>query len=47
MARQVKYAEPLILQANQLLSQGRGRPNQADLRRAVSNAYYALFHYII
>ena len=26
------------------LSSGRGRPRQAELRRAVSAAYYALFH---
>ncbi len=47
MASQAKFAEALILQGKQLLSQGKGRPNQADLRRAVSNSYYALFHYMI
>ncbi|HEY5412492.1 MAG TPA: hypothetical protein VIJ94_17370 [Caulobacteraceae bacterium] len=25
----------------------RGKPRQADLRRAVSTAYYALFHYVL
>lgn len=47
MARQGKFAETLIVQGKQMLSQSKGRPNQADLRRAVSNAYYALFHYMI
>ena len=30
--------------ASGAVSGGRGRPRQADLRRAVSTAYYALFH---
>lgn len=39
------YADDLILQAKHLARQhGRGRPKQASLRRAVSAAYYALFH---
>ena len=38
----------LIRMARQLasgdLGSGRGRPRQAELRRAVSTAYYAMFH---
>ena len=30
--------------ASGTLGEGRGRPRQAELRRAVSTAYYALFH---
>jgi uncharacterized protein (UPF0332 family) len=37
-------AEHLLEQAEQLAARGIGRPRQADLRRAVSAAYYALFH---
>ena len=36
--------EHLLEQAERLASAGTGRPRQADLRRAVSTAYYALFH---
>jgi hypothetical protein len=36
--------EHLLDQAERLLSPVRGAPRQVDLRRAVSNAYYALFH---
>jgi len=38
--------EWLLRLANQLLGQGPGQPRNADLRRAVSTAYYALFHRI-
>lgn len=34
----------LLEQAEQLALSGTGRPRQSDLRRAVSTAYYALFH---
>lgn len=34
----------LLAQAEQLSGGGTGRPRQSDLRRAVSTAYYALFH---
>jgi hypothetical protein len=35
----------LLLTADKLLErQGRGRPRQTDLRRAISTAYYAMFH---
>jgi hypothetical protein len=36
--------EHLLEQAESLAGRGVGRPRQADLRRAVSTAYYALFH---
>ena len=37
----------LVLQANQLAGRGKSAPpSSADLRRAVSNAYYALYHCI-
>lgn len=38
------HPEDLIRRANQTLYRGRGRPKEVDLRRAVSDAYYALFH---
>lgn len=34
----------LLEQAERLASEGKGRPRQSDLRRAVSTAYYAIFH---
>ncbi len=34
----------LLEQAEQLINVVRGAPRQTDLRRAVSNSYYALFH---
>lgn len=34
----------LLEHAERLVDTGSGRPRQADLRRAVSAAYYALFH---
>lgn len=44
-------AEPLysqlLGQAGHLARLDRGRPQQANLRRAVSAAYYALFHFLI
>jgi hypothetical protein len=36
--------EHLLEQAERLATAGVGRPRQADLRRAISTAYYALFH---
>ena len=36
--------DDLLAQAGQLASRERTRPKQASLRRAVSAAYYALFH---
>jgi hypothetical protein len=38
----------LLDQASRLISSlGRGAPRQADLRRAISSTYYALFHAIV
>lgn len=34
----------LLTHARRLAGQGRGRPPEADLRRGVSAAYYAVFH---
>ena len=36
-------AEGLLKTAQHLLPSGRGRPPEADLRRAISTAYYAVF----
>jgi hypothetical protein len=37
----------LLQQARRLARLDPNRPRQANLRRAVSAAYYALFHYLI
>ena len=37
----------LIEQAEHLATRERGKPRHASLRRAVSTAYYALFHMLI
>ena len=37
----------LLEQAKHLTGRERGRPKQASLRRAVSTAYYALFHLLV
>lgn len=37
----------LLKQARLLATKDRARPNQASLRRAVSTAYYALFHLLV
>lgn len=39
--------EELLEQARHLLARDEGRPKQANLRRAISAAYYALFHQLI
>lgn len=39
--------EDLLVQARHLAQHDRRRPKQANLRRAVSSGYYALFHYLI
>jgi hypothetical protein len=36
----------LLVQARELSAPRRGAPHQSDLRRAVSSAYYALFHHV-
>jgi hypothetical protein len=43
----VAYADDLLQQARQLAQIDPRRPKQANLRRAVSAAYYALFHEVI
>lgn len=37
-------ADDFLASARKLVRSSRGRPRQSDLRRAVSTAYYALFH---
>jgi len=41
------FAEDLIEQAHHLACREKTKPRQASLRRAVSTAYYALFHLLI
>lgn len=41
------YSDDLIAQANILATADQNKPKQASLRRAVSAAYYALFHEIV
>ena len=41
------YAEDLLEQAGHLVRRDRKRPKQASLRRAISTAYYALFHLLV
>lgn len=43
----LKISEDLLEQAGKLLISGRGRSNQAAVRRAISNAYYSVFNTII
>lgn len=43
----MRYADHLLEQARHLANRERKRPRQASLRRAVSTAYYALFHLLI
>ena len=43
----VSLAADLLRQAEQLAKHERRRPRQASLRRAISTAYYALFHLLI
>ncbi len=47
MTHAVPYPRQLIEQARALARLERGRPRQASLRRAVSTAYYAVFHWIV
>ena len=37
----------LLKQSRRLAKLGKGRPNKGNLRRAVSTAYYALFHFLL
>jgi len=41
------YPDDLLEQAKHLANRERTRPRQASLRRAVSTAYYALFHLLV
>jgi hypothetical protein len=41
------FADDLLKQAYHLANKERKNPTQASLRRAVSTAYYALFHLLI
>ena len=41
------YHDELLQQAKELVHNNPGNPTQADLRRSVSSAYYALFHLLI
>ena len=43
----MSYPEDLLKQANHLARLDRKKPVQANLRRAISAAYYALFHLLI
>jgi uncharacterized protein (UPF0332 family) len=43
----MSFADQLLEQARHLANRERTRPRQASLRRAVSTAYYALFHLLI
>ena len=40
-------ADDLLGQAMHLARRGASRPKQADLRRAISSAYYAVFHLLV
>jgi uncharacterized protein (UPF0332 family) len=44
---EVAFADDLLEQALHLANRERKGPRQASLRRAVSTAYYALFHLLI
>ena len=41
------FAEALLRDAHHLADRGGSKPRQSSLRRAVSTAYYALFHLLI
>jgi uncharacterized protein (UPF0332 family) len=43
----VAFADDLLEQSHHLARRERNRPKQASLRRAVSTAYYSLFHLLI
>jgi uncharacterized protein (UPF0332 family) len=43
----VSLAEDLVAQSRHLAELDHGRPKQANLRRAISAAYYGLFHLLI
>ena len=41
------YHDELLTQAGELIHKDAARSTQADYRRAVSTAYYALFHLLV
>jgi uncharacterized protein (UPF0332 family) len=43
----VAYHDELLQQSKELVHKNPNNPTQADLRRSVSSAYYALFHLLI
>jgi uncharacterized protein (UPF0332 family) len=43
----MSFAQDLLEQAQHLVDWDGANPKQASLRRAVSTAYYALFHLLI
>ena len=43
----MSFSADLLAQARGLATRERKRPRQASLRRAVSTAYYGLFHFLI
>lgn len=43
----MSFADDLLEQARHLANRERRRPKQASLRRAVSTAYYSIFHRLI
>ena len=47
MSRPKSHPMQLLAQARHLATKESNRPQQVSLRRAVSNAYYALFHFLI
>ena len=42
-----RLSDDLLQQAKRLASQDPGRPKDASIRRAISTAYYALFHFLL
>ena len=47
MVQAMTFAKDLLEQAHHLARREKRKPKQASLRRAVSTAYYALFHLLI
>lgn len=47
MPTQIPYHRQLLDQAQELATKDAYRPTQANLRRAVSGSYYALFHMLV
>lgn len=43
----MNYSKDLLEQAEHLLAREKKRPKQASLRRALSAAYYSLFHFLL